>query len=226
VTDDSGATDTDTQQVVADVEPVGPAWRATAAVDANSSRPVVTVPAGVQADDRLVLFVSANKIATLTTPTGWTLSGTVTDSTDVRSWVLTRAATAGLAGTNLQLTLSTTAKASLVLLAYSGAGAPSGLTSRAETITTRTHPAPAATVASGGSAVLRYYVDKGATAHGWTLSPTLVQRATTTGSGTGFLTAAVGDQADVAAGTAPSLTATSGISSNKSIAWTLVLPPS
>ena len=73
--------------------------------------------------------------------------------------------------------------------------------------------------------MLRYYVDKGANAHTWTLSPTLVQRASTAGSGSGFLTVALADQSGVAAGTAPALTATSGISSAKAIAWTLVLPP-
>ena len=116
--------------------------------------------------------------ATLTTPSGWTVLRTVSDGTDVRSWVLTRAATAGLAGSNLTLTLDATSKTSVALLAYSGAGAPSALTSRAETSTaTRTHAAPAAAVANAESTVLRYYVDKGATAHTWTLSPTLVQRA-------------------------------------------------
>ena len=64
-----------------------------------------------------------------------------------------------------------------------------------------------------------------ATAHGWTLSPTLVQRATTTGSGSGFLTAVLGEQGGLAAGTAPALSATSGIASSKAIAWTVVLPP-
>ena len=73
--------------------------------------------------------------------------------------------------------------------------------------------------------MLRYYVDKGATAHTWTLSPSLTTRATTTGSGSGFLTVALGEQAGVPAGTAAALSATSGISSAKAIAWTLVLPP-
>jgi hypothetical protein len=34
-----------------------------------------------------------------------------------------------------------------------------------------------------------------------------------------------GDQAAVAAGTAPALDATSGVNSSKAVAWTLVLPP-
>jgi alpha-tubulin suppressor-like RCC1 family protein len=227
VTDDSGATDIATRQVVVqDVPPpVTPQWRAGNAVDANSARPSLTIPSGVQPGDRLLLFVSANRAATLTTPAGWTLLGTVSDDTEVRSWVLTRVAAAGQAGTSLQLGFEATAKASIALEAYADAGAPSALTSRAEPSSTRTHSAPAAPVAANGSSVLRYYVDKGATAHTWALAPALVSRAATTGSGSGFLTTALGEQRDVTAGTAPALTATSGIASAKAICWTLVLPP-
>jgi hypothetical protein len=180
----------------------------------------------VQATDRLVAFVTTNRAATLTAPSGWSVLGTVSDGTEVRSWVLSRVAGPGVAGTTFQVQLDAVSKASVAVLAYSGAGAPSALTSRAETATaTRTHAAPAAAVATAGSSVLRYYVDKGATAHTWALSPLLTSRATTTGSGSGFLTVAVGEQAGVAAGTAPALSATSGISSAKAVAWTLVLPP-
>ena len=73
--------------------------------------------------------------------------------------------------------------------------------------------------------MVRYYVDKSSTLHAWTLAPGLVPRETTTGSGSGFLVAAVGDEAGLAAGTAPALAATSGVSSSKALAWTLVLPP-
>jgi alpha-tubulin suppressor-like RCC1 family protein len=228
VTDDSGATDAVSRQVVAEEEPpppVGPTWRATASADANSNRPSLTVPGAVQVDDRLLLVVSTNRAGTLTTPAGWTLLGTVSDDTEVRSWLLTRVATAGLGGTNLTLTLDATSKASVVLVAYGGAAAPSAFASRAEPASTRTHMAPTAAVAAAESVVLRYYVDKGATAHGWTLSPSLVQRATTTGSGSGFLTAVVGEQSGAGAGSVPALSATSGITSAKAIAWTVVLPP-
>ena len=229
VTDDSGATATTTQQVVTTEDPpplVGPQWRATSAVDTNSSRPSIVVPASAQAGDRLLLFVSANRAATLTTPTGWTVVGTVSDGTDIRSWVLTRAATAGLGGTNLPLSLDAISKVGLALIVYAGAGAPSAPVGRPESSSATTvHTAPAATVASDASTVLRYYVDKGGIAHTWTLSPMLAQRAATTGSGSGFLTAVLADQGGVAAGTAPALAATSGISSSKAVAWTVVLPP-
>ncbi len=228
VTDDEGDTASLTQQVVVEVEPppaVVPEWRATGSSDANTARPVVDVPASVQATDRLVLFVTTNRAASLTTPAGWTVLGTVSDGIDMRSYALTRSAGPGLAGTSLQLTLDATSKTSLVLLAYSGAGAPTAWTSRAEPATTTAHTAPAAAVAQGASRVVRHFTDKSNALHTWTLPPALVGRATTTGSGSGLLVAATGDQAWTDAGSAPALIATSGVSSSKALAWTLVLPP-
>jgi hypothetical protein len=80
-------------------------------------------------------------------------------------------------------------------------------------------------VAADQSAVLRYYADKTSTVHGWTLAPSLVSRASTSGSPSGQITAVVGDATGVSAGTAPTLAATAGVSSTKALAWTLVLPP-
>ena len=150
VTDDSGASGSATQEVVVeDVPPpqVGPELRASASSDSNTARPVVTVPGSVQAEDRLVLFVTTNRAASLTAPTGWTVLGSVSDGTDVRSWALTRTAGPGLAGTIVRPVLDATSKTSLVLLAYGGASSPSAWTSRAEPVTTTTHTAPSAPVA-------------------------------------------------------------------------------
>jgi len=228
VTDDESATGVATRQIMVEdlpPPPGGPEFKAAASSDANTARPVVVVPDAVQAEDRLVLFVTTNRAATLTELTGWTVLGTVSDGTELRSWVLTRTAGPGLAGTSIRPVLDATSKTSLVLLAYSGAAAPSAVTSRAEPGSTSAHTAPSAAVASDASRVLRYYVDKSASSRAWTLAPALVARATTTGSGSGFLVAATGDEGGVAAGTAPALAATSSVPSSKALAWTLVLPP-
>ncbi|GAA1478314.1 hypothetical protein GCM10009623_27600 [Nocardioides aestuarii] len=227
VTDGSGATGSVGHDVVVqEASPgTGPVfWRA-ASSDSNTARPAVGVPATVRSTDRLVLVVTTNRTATLTTPSGWTLAGTVTDGTEVRSWVLTRAA-GGVAGTTQTLTLDAISKTSLVLLAYEGAGAPSAVVGQPETGSGTTHTAPAAPVTQAGSTVVRYYADKTSTVHGWTLPPVLTQRATTTGSSGGMLTAVAGDQGGVAAGTVPALAATAGASASKAVAWTIVLPPS
>lgn len=226
VTDDSGATATLTQQTTVEEPPPpadGPDFRAAASSDANTARPVVTVPGSVQADDRLVLFVTTNQVAAMTAPAGWTVLATGSDA-GIQSWVLTRTAGAGLAGTVVRPVLDRMAKTSLVLLAYSGAAPPSAWTSRAEPVSTSSHLAPAAPVAQDASVAVRYYVDRSSTVHGWTLPAALSGRATTSGIGGGLLAAAAGDES-VDAGTAPALAATSGVVSEKALAWTVVLPP-
>ncbi len=227
VTDDEGATAVTTRQVVVDdppPPPPTPEWRVTATSDSNTRSPRVFVPASVQPADRLVLFVTTNRAATLATPTGWTLLDMVSDGAEMRSWALTRAA-GPVAGTSLQLALDASSKVSVVLTAYSGAGAPTAWTRRAEPGSTSTHTAPAAAVAQDASRVVRYYADKASTARTWALAGTLAARATTSGSGSGSLTAVAGDQGDVPAGTVPALGATSSVSASKALAWTLVLPP-
>ncbi|MEZ5096940.1 MAG: hypothetical protein R2731_13030 [Nocardioides sp.] len=52
----------------------------------------MTVPGTVADGDRLVLVVTANRAATVASPAGWTQLGSVSDGTDVRSWLLTRTA--------------------------------------------------------------------------------------------------------------------------------------
>ncbi len=228
VTDDSGATDTLTRiVVVVDTPPPssGPQFRASSAADANTRRPSVTVPSSVQATDRLVLFATTNQSVGLTAPEGWTVLGSADDAGAIRSWVLTRVAGAAQAGTAVDLQLTGWAKTSLQLLAYDAAAAPSALTSRLETSRSRIHVAPSAPVAADASTVIRYYVDKVGSDRSWTLDPTLVGREQTLGSGGGRLATASGDQTVSTVGTAPELAAESGVSSNKALAWTLVLPP-
>ena len=82
VTDGDGETDTDSQVVqVTDVVPDGPAFRAAASSNANTTNASVVVPASVQAGDQLVLIVTINRSTTLSTPAGWTLLGQAADGT-------------------------------------------------------------------------------------------------------------------------------------------------
>jgi hypothetical protein len=119
--------------------------------------------------------------------------------------------------------LDASSKSSVMLYAYAGAGVPTAA-GAAESGTTTAHRAPASPVTTG-STVVGYWVDKTSTAHGWTLPASLTPRAVTAGSGTGMLTSASGDAADVAAGTWSDTTATAGVRAAKAVAWTVVLPP-
>jgi PKD repeat protein len=229
VTDDDAATGQVTQEVTvtdAPPPPTTPVLRGANASDANTSKPVVTVPATVAAGDQLLLFVSTNRNATATTPAGWTLRGTVADGTDVRSWVFTRTAATGTAGSRVQVALDAISKTDATLYAYAGAGPAATPVGANEPGSTAQHRSPAATVTAAGSTVVSYWADKAAATHGWTLPVTLTQRTTTTtGSGAGTLTSASGDISGVAAGTWPGATASAGAASSKAIAWTVVLPP-
>lgn len=226
VTDDDGATDTVTTGLtVSDQPPPQEAtFRAAASTDVNAAAASVVVPASVQAGDRLVLLVTANRAATITPPAGWTQLGTVSDGTDVRSWLLTSAATGTSAGSTVRVALDALSKTSLTLLAYD-AGAVSAFASAAETGTSATHTAPASSAASAGSVVLRYWSDKTSSAHGWSVPSGLTSRATTTGSSGGMLTSLSADSGGWAAGPIPTQAAVAGVSSAKAVMWTVVLPP-
>jgi alpha-tubulin suppressor-like RCC1 family protein len=228
VTDNDGGTGTVTHAVTVagtpPPPPTSPVFRASAGTDANTGTPTVVVPSSVQPGDTLVLFLSGNRAATTTTPSGWTLVATATSGTDIRSWVFTRTAVAGTAGSSVTTTLDAFTKASMVLLAYSGAGPVSVAASLVDTVTRTAHPAPAVAVATSGSTVISYWVDKSSTAHSWTLPGTVTGRASTTGTGGGLLATEAADTSGVAAGTWPGVTATSGSSSAKEIGWSVVVP--
>jgi alpha-tubulin suppressor-like RCC1 family protein len=225
VTDDDGDPGTTTRALtVSDAPPASITFRAVRTFNGNVSRASVQVPTSVVPGDELVMFVSTARTATATTPAGWTLRGTVTDS-DLRSWVFTRVAVTGTPGSTVQVTFDANSKTDVTLLAYAGAGEPSALVSRTEPATTAQHTSPNASVATAGSTVVTYWADKVSTAHGWTLPATLTSRSATAGSGSGMVTATSGDASGQAAGTWLGVTAAAGVASAKAIAWTVVLPP-
>ncbi|MEV0456349.1 PKD domain-containing protein [Catellatospora methionotrophica] len=226
VTDDDGATGSLTRTVTVTSAPTGGtvAYRAATGVDTNVMRPAVTVPAAVQTGDTLLLFLSVNRAATMTTPAGWTLLGTKTDGTDMVSWVFTRTAVAGTAGSSVTTTFDAITKASLVILAYSGAG-PVTAAAFEDTATKTTHPTAATTVAASGSAVASYWVQKVSATATWSAPGTVTARTATTGSGGGRLVALAADTGGVAAGPWPAVTATSTVASARAIGWSVVLTP-
>ncbi len=209
-----------------DPPPVGEvAFVGAASQNANTQQPTVVVPANVQAGDRLLLAVTTNRAGTLTPPAGWSSLGQVSDGSDVRSWLLTREAPAGAAGSQVRVTLDAYAKTATHLVAYRGAGVPSA-SSRAEPATAALHAAPASTVSSPGSAVVWCWVDKVSAPHGWTLPANLAERDSTQGSGGGLVTSVVGDRTALPAGPLASVAADAGVASGKAVSWTVVLPPS
>ncbi len=225
VTDNEAATDTATLEVTVTQPPASTlAFRAAASSDANTSSASVTVPAGVVDGDRLVLVATSSTAATHTTPAGWTLLSSAADGTEMRSSVWTRTGLA--AGAVVRVPLSAIAKTSLSLAAYSGAGPVTVLTSAVQgTAAVTAHPAPAASVATNGSTVLRYWSDKASSARTWTTPAGVTRRTTTNGSGGGSIATFSADAAGVPAGSAAALSATSSLAAAKALAWTIVVPP-
>ena len=227
VTDPGGHSGAVTQQITVSNSAGAVSFRAAASSNINTIAPKVTIPQAVLAGDSLLLLASTNRDGTLSTPSGWTLLGTQSDSPDIKSWVFTRMAPPGAAGSTVSMTEDANSKTSLTLLAYSGAGAITTTASTSETdiVKQTAHRSPAVSVAAGGSLVISSWVDKSGTDHGWTLPPSVALRNASAGSGLGALSAATGDSGPVSAGTWPGLTSASGVASVKEVSWSIVVPP-
>ena len=227
VTDNAGATAMETASVTTTEPPASTvAFRAGAGKDANTTSATIVVPPSVQAGDQLVLVATTNNTATATTPTGWTLRSSAVDGTEMTSSVWTRTATAALAGSTVRVPLNVLAKTSLTVMAYTGAAPVTAVTSAVHgTTVSTTHSAPAATVTTSGSTVVRYWADKASTTRSWTTPASVTRRASTTGTGGGLLASVTGDASGVPAGSVGALTATSTIATAKALAWTIVVPP-
>jgi PKD repeat protein len=223
VTDDGGAATTHSELLLVDLAAVVQ-LRGTSSTNLTSSIPTVSIPPAVETGDQLVLFASSNSAVDATTPAGWTLLGTAEDGQpDLRSWVFTRTAEAADGSSSVTVPLSSLVKTSLVLLAYAGADPISVANSSVAGTTSTDASAPPAAVATNGSVVVSYWVDKTSGNTGWTMPGTVTLREQSIGSGGGRITAAAGD-AGAAAGTWPGATATSSVSGGKAIGWTVVVP--
>ncbi|MDW3213949.1 MAG: PKD domain-containing protein [Ilumatobacteraceae bacterium] len=201
-------------------------FRASVTANSSGANPAIVVPATVQGGDQLLLIVTANTSTTAGTPAGWTLLGTRQDGgPDVTSWVFARTAAANTAGTTVVTPLGGSAKSSRMLLAYAG-GAPT-VTATSSVIPGNTVAltTPAASIAAADTVVVSYWANKTSGNTGWVLPAGVTNRASSLGSGSGRITAAIGD-AVVGAGNWPGATATSSVTSGKGIGWTVVIPAS
>jgi PKD repeat protein len=225
VTDDKGATATTSLSVSPAPLPVSPiAFRATASVNKVSAVPAVTVPSAVQAGDELLLIATSSTATSQAAPAGWTSRGTA-NSSGVLTTVWEKTASGSDAGSSVTVTLNASTKVDVHLLAYSGAGPLSAVQTAIAGAGT-VHTAPSATVATAGSWVIRYWADKSSTTTGWTLPGSVTSRDTVYGTGSGFISTAIGDSGGpVAAGPSGTSVANTNVSSSRDVTATIVLPP-
>lgn len=222
--DDATATTSKTAQAQTTSPPEPATFRASATADSNTQQPSVQVPVQTQPGDQLLLIVSTNRAATASTPTGWSLVGTVSDGTDIRSWLFTKLAVPTDPGSSIRSTLDAYSKTSVTLLAYGNASAPSA-TSASEPGNTTDHIAPAMPGQQpAGAAVVRYWADKSSSSRSWVLPAQYGQLATTSGSGGGMVSSVTADLTLVDSANVAPATARSSVSSSKAISWTIVLP--
>jgi PKD repeat protein len=203
------------------------AFRASAVTAANVVSPKVTIPSSVQAGDALLLFVTTNSLSAVSTaPAGWTPAGTQQSSTDLRTLLYTKVATATDASTVQSITFAAAAKADLTVLAYSGAAAApfEAIASAGETVNRAAHPTPDVTVPTDGSWVVSYWADKSSATTSWTDPPIQVRRSTSAGTGAGRVTSLATDLGTAsAAGPVAGLTATADSASAKATMWSVVI---
>ncbi len=218
VTDDDGATASTTHSVTVS----GPTIVGVSSSTGNLSKltHTVTVPAGVQPGDQLVLFSASNAPGTFTASAaeGWTRVIDASTSGS-RHGAFVRTAQAGDAGSTVSITLSGYAKADLTLAAYRGVTL--GATAGQPGYTTPT------VAATPGAWAVSYWADKSATTTAITPPAGVELRFQRTATGAGHLTETLGDT--IASGTTVGgLTATpaGGAPVANAAAMTVVLVPS
>jgi PKD repeat protein len=227
VTDDDGATGTTTRQVQVLPAPVEVVeFRAAAGSNANTVSAAVTVPASVQPGDVLLLAGTFNSATTTVgNPAGWTrVAGGASTGAGMQSYLWTRTAAAGDAGTVVRVTTSSYAKTSLQVAAYANS---SGVLSQGFTFSTTTSASrttPLVNAATSGSGLVSIWADKGS-ASSWTVPAAATLRNQTTGSPSGQITSALADSTQVGPGTVGGLTATANATGTKAVTWSILLAP-
>jgi PKD repeat protein len=229
VNDGRGGTNSTTQSV----NPVQP----TSSIAFRGAAPVahtitgttisVTVPPAVQAGDGLVLVLSTNSSATGTADTGFTPVQNGTAVASMTTQLFQKVATASDAGSNVTVTLSAAAHATLTLVAYSGTSAAGPVRSAVSKTTdagaATSHTTPTATVNPGDWA-LSAWTDKSSTARTWTAPGDVTQRGETDGAAGGDVSSLVADSnGPISTATYGGETATTSTGSTRTIEFTVVL---
>lgn len=197
---------------------------------ANSTSHRARVPAGTQAGDTLVIFLTVNSTTgTVSAPAGWTqLQAPEGNAFRGRAWTKQATATDASTRPTITVTTSATVKSVMSMSAYrSTIGTPSVSASAAAITNTSasSHSAPAVAVAKAGSVVVRSWNVKASAAVTFGLPAGTTSRATAQGTGGGLVAAVVGDSAPAGAGDEPARSATTTAAVARSINFSVVVAP-
>lgn len=188
------------------------------------------VPASVLPGDLLLAYFVANTVApTYTGPAGWTEVEAANAGTKATGRLYQRVATAADAGSRVTITSTSYAKSVLSIVAYRGAHASAPVASSAiavQTAGSTTHVTPEVSAPDGMHWLVSFWADKGGDTTSWILPAEATSRSSTTGSGSGHISAVLADSdGPVSAGTQGGLTATADASSSAAIMFSVLLAP-
>jgi PKD repeat protein len=230
VTDAQAATNA-VQHDVTVSEPTGPdiSFVGGATASANATSYSVNVPAGVQAGDGLLLFLSDASNVTVNNPTGvtgWVQLDSIGNGNGLtRVW--RKVASAGDAGQPVRVSVSALSKASITVLAYRGTSATDPVAGFARSLITSgsSRTTPTTNVATS-TWVVSYWMHRDSSTTALTPPGGVSVRSSGSQSGGGRITVLAADSgAPVGPGTYGGLTATAAASSSLGTAWTIVLAP-
>lgn len=203
---------------------------AAASTTGNRTSHTVVIPNGVQAGDRLVLFLTTASTATAVDDTvaGWNLLQS-RDGSGTRGRAWTRTATGGDAGSTVTVTTSALTKSVLGVSAYRGSvDAPTVTASAIANVDTSatSHTTPPVAVADPNSWLVSIWSEKSSVAPTWTLPASATSRATSAGIGSGKVSAVLADSAGpVPTGTAAGRTATTSEAVGRTMTFSFVVSP-
>ena len=199
----------------------------------NNTAFTVQVPAGVQANDALLLFASAGSDRVLSGPgAGWSQIGRVVDGSHATT-VWRRIAALGDAGSTVRLTSGGVyTKVGMTLAAYRGTDPTdpvASITGAGEPGSTSSHRTPTVPNATAGAWRISYWSDKSGATTSWSPPGGETVRATTAGSGGGRVGTLLTDPAAGLTSGTPATTggllATANSSASTATMWTVLLRP-
>jgi len=194
VTDDRGGTDTASGSVTVRTAGQSAAFVVAAAATVNSATASVTVPAGVQPGDLMLLFGTTNSLAALSAPAGWQ-SEHRQESFSMATELYRKTAGPADAGTVVTVTATSVQKIDLQLVAYRGVqptGPVAAVVSAADAATA-THTSPVAAVTANGVLAVTFWADKSSSTTDWTPPDSVSVRSEQIGAGSGRATSMAGD---------------------------------
>jgi PKD repeat protein len=236
VTDNDGATNTETKHVVVGQTTPVPTYKGSTATCSDgvaacgkSTTTKAPVPTQAAAGDAMLMFASwANTADPISVPAGWHLLAKDVSS-PLESDVFYKSVTPSDVGSTVPVSFSTAIKNSVTIADYSGADVSSIESfAKAADSTTATHTTPSAPVTVDGSLAVSYWADRSGTTTAWNPPADVTADSNSFDTGTTYVTSLLGhspSQVNSSAGTYGGKTATTNAASGKGAEWTIILAP-